>query len=194
MFGRSGMAWSPLQIEEHHERLSIHSRESRSSAGSYAGASLAGWIVHTVRNIDWRAAGHCDRPPQAVEQAGAGGRQHYSNHSQSCLVWILAASAMARGTRRSVGDCGADPLRAAADYSEYLYRNPWSRSRCRRGSARDGAHGIAALTSGGATAVSECDPVGSAGGGCDFGWAGHDRGCDWRWRAGRIHLSWSGHG
>ena len=130
----------------------------------------------------------------AVQQAGAGERQHYSDDSQSCALRVSAARAVAGRTRGPAGDSGLDALCPAAHDPEHLYGNPRGRSRCGGSGTRHGTYRTAAFVSSGIAAGDERDSFGRAGGGCHLGGAGHDRRGDWRWRARRVHLPGLGHG
>ena len=73
-------------------------------------------------------AGNHERSLARMEQAGAGDRKHYSDHSEPRALWFFASGAVAGRSRRSIGDSGAHSLRVAARDSQYVYRHSWRRS------------------------------------------------------------------
>ncbi len=133
--------------KEPHELFSIHCAEPRASAGPHAGTSLAGGDFHAAGGAGWNTAGHHDRAPCRAEQAGAGGREHYSDHSQPGAFRIPSAAALAGRPSRPPGDSGSDFVRAAAHDSQHVYRNSRSRSGGGRSRAWHGADRPAAFVS-----------------------------------------------
>src|ERR1700683_1285670 len=186
-----GTDWNPKQIEARHEPLTLPFAESRTGAGTHAGASLAGGSFDTTRGADRYTFGHTECALAGVEQAGAGDREHNSDDSESGSLRILAAGALARRPRRSPGDSGADSLRAAARHPQHLHGNPRSRS-CRGGSrARHGTNRPATPVPSRIAAGAERDSIRGASRGRGFGGTGDHRCRDRSGRFGRIHVSWS---